>query len=195
MALQNLHPRFKSGRRLQISSSNATNGAPAAQSDASQLDYGGLQLVERHVVASPQLTVCESFRRSRVGRGRRFIGPAPEAQPSRRKLAYKALERLSRIVGILDRLGRECRLERATSRSSHSDRERGGGFCGSSPASSRSSVSRGGLLMPQRDQRIDRRRPDGRKQHGECSGDGEDTHDAGVGAEVPRAGLVQQSGE
>ena len=38
-----------------------------------------------------QITVCRPFRCSRVGKGRRFRGPAPEAQPSRRKLACKAL--------------------------------------------------------------------------------------------------------
>ena len=42
--LQNLHPRFKSGRRLQIFSSNSIACAPAAQMHAFQLDYGGLQI-------------------------------------------------------------------------------------------------------------------------------------------------------
>ena len=44
MALQNLHPRFKSGRRLQFSGSKSIVCALAAQTDAFQLDYGGLQI-------------------------------------------------------------------------------------------------------------------------------------------------------
>jgi hypothetical protein len=59
--LQNLDPRFKSGRRLQILSSNSTECAPAPQSDASQLDYGGLQIVDGHVVASCKSLCAKSF--------------------------------------------------------------------------------------------------------------------------------------
>ena len=48
--LQNLHPRFKSGRRLQNFSENSIVWAFAARTDAFQLDYGGLQIVIRYVV-------------------------------------------------------------------------------------------------------------------------------------------------
>ena len=43
----------------------------------SQLDYGGLQIVDGPRGRIPQITVCEALRCSRVGRGRRFPGPPP----------------------------------------------------------------------------------------------------------------------
>jgi hypothetical protein len=44
MALQNLHPRFKSGRRLQILSSNSIVCVLVAQTNAAQMDAYGLQI-------------------------------------------------------------------------------------------------------------------------------------------------------
>ena len=75
--LQNLHPRFKSGRRLQIPGSNSIVCAPAAQAHALQLDYGGLQTVDGDGGRILQITVCQPFRPSRGGKGRRFAGPPP----------------------------------------------------------------------------------------------------------------------
>ena len=54
MALQNLHPRFKSGRRLQILSSNSIACVLAAQTDAKQMDANGLQNPLGHQAQPPK---------------------------------------------------------------------------------------------------------------------------------------------
>jgi hypothetical protein len=75
--LQNLHPRFKSGRRLQISSSNSLVCATAAQTNVFELDYGGLQTTGRSTWRLPETADPERVDCSSPETGRRSREPPP----------------------------------------------------------------------------------------------------------------------
>jgi len=118
MALQNLHPRFKSGRRLQIFSSNSIVCAATAQTHALQLDYGGSQISSPPRWSRRKSLIQNGLISGDLERGEVYRTSAPELQPRRQELAHKAESVYGGSAGTLTISASRVVLSRATSRTS-----------------------------------------------------------------------------